>query len=579
MSRSVSAILLVLGGLTVSARPAGADPLDWVPPSGQLLLVTDQPRQLAESVTTLAAFQHVQTLGPVRELYDSAPARRLLQLLGYAEKTLGAKWPELLDQLGGKGVALAVQLGQDPAPILLVAEAKDDQQLTKALAMATQLIDAELARQGQPGRLKWTKTGPVERASLGEEAHFARVGSTLLVSNKAESLTAALERGKASAKPQPHKARTDTARLLPPYPLAWAWLDFAAVKQSQEAKDFFDSSRGQFLVTLAAGTTIDCLRRADCVALGLYPEPKGFRLALRIPAGRDGLWDDLVLHVPPKGTPGSLPLLEPPGTIVSQSMYQDLAYLWKNRDRLITGDDRKNFEEAEKQISKILPGSVKLGEFIQMWGPYHRLVVVNHDTRPYKKQPGLMLPAIGYVATMRDKKFGSTADIIGRSAGIVGSLQFGLKLIEHDVDGITLVSYRFPENKDLPDDPDGIRFNFEPCFAVVGDEFMVASTVELGKKLIAELKKPRRADSSPAVIRIRGSAKEAAEVLTGFADPLITDAVLGRGIGLADAKKEVADIIAFVRTLGSVRFELDVTDTEYRVDVVWEGNGRLTGRR
>ncbi len=65
-------------------------------------------------------------------------------------------------------------------------------------------------------------------------------------------------------------------------------------------------------------------------------------------------------------------------------------------------------------------------------------------------------------------------------------------------------------------------------------------------------------------------AKGAAEALAGFSDPLITDAVLGRGIGLADARKEIADLVAFVKTLGTGRVELDVTDKEYRLDVVWE---------
>jgi hypothetical protein len=45
---------------------------------------------------------------------------------------------------------------------------------------------------------------------------------------------------------------------------------------------------------------------------------------------------------------------------------------------------------------------------------------------------------------------------------------------------------------------------------------------------------------------------------------------LSRGIGLADARKEVAELVAFVRTLGTARIELDVTAKEYRLDAVWE---------
>ena len=563
--------LLILGGLTSPARLNAADPLDCVPPSAQVVVVSDNPRKLAEAITTLDAFKEVQKLGPARQLYDSTNARRLLQMLGFAEKELGAKWPELLDQIGGNGVALAFQLSEGSPPALLVVEGKDEKQSEKAVALVVRVIEEELARQGAKEALKRTTIGSVEALMLGNDIHFARIGATVLVSNKAETLKAAIEQRTAErSKTQVHKARTDAAKILPKNPLAWLWVNFASVKQSKQAKDFFDSSRGQFLFTLVGGATIDCLRRADFIAAGLYKEPTGFRFALRIPAGRDGMWEELGMHVPPKSKPGSLPLLDPPGTIYSQSMYLDIGYMWKNREKLITGDDRRNFEMAEKQVSKILPGSVKLGEWLEMWGPYHRIVVVNHDKRPYKKEPALKLPAFGYVATMHDKKFGTTADIAFRSAGVIGSLQLGLKLTEYDIDGVTLVGYRFPENKELAEDPDGIRFNFEPCFAVVGDELVVASTVELGKKLIAELKKTTRGEASPALIRVKGSAREAADLLTGFSEPLITDAVLSRGIGLTEARQEVADIIAFVKTLGTAHAELDITDKEYRVDVVWE---------
>jgi hypothetical protein len=72
------------------------------------------------------------------------------------------------------------------------------------------------------------------------------------------------------------------------------------------------------------------------------------------------------------------------------------------------------------------------------------------------------------------------------------------------------------------------------------------------------------------VLRGRAHAAGAADVLAGLADPLVTDSVLSRGIGLSDARKEVAELVAFVRTLGTARIELDMTATEYRLDAVWE---------
>ena len=122
-----------------------------------------------------------------------------------------------------------------------------------------------------------------------------------------------------------------------------------------------ESTRADFLQTLVAGSTIDCVRRSEFIAVGVYQEPTGFRLAVRLPAGRDGFPPEFALHVPPDAkSPGSLPLLEPPGVLYSQSFYLDIGFYWKNRDKLINKDMLKQLEEGEKQLNKILPGSAKL---------------------------------------------------------------------------------------------------------------------------------------------------------------------------------------------------------------------------
>jgi hypothetical protein len=224
---------------------------------------------------------------------------------------------------------------------------------------------------------------------------------------------------------------------------------------------------------------------------------------------------------------------------------------------------------GERQLSKVLPGSVKFGELLEMWGPYHRGVVVNHDTPPYKTQPGQRLPAFGYVATMRDPKFGTSLESVLRGAGLIASLQFGLKQSEIDFDGVKLVAYRFPENKPLDADPDGVRFNFEPCFAVVGDRFIAASTVEVGKKLVAEVKRTAKVKPSPAVWRGKGYAAGAAVALTAIPDPLVTDAILSGGVGIEAARKQVDALAAWLKTLGTLRIEIDEAEREYKFDLIW----------
>jgi hypothetical protein len=564
---SLSVAVLALAPLAASA----ADPLDFVPPNAQAVVVVDNPRKLAEAITSLDAFTQVQQLAPVRQLYDSTNVRRGLQLLAFVETELGTKWPELLDQLAGNGAALAFHLNPNPEPALLVLSGKDARQTEKAFALVVRVINEEMARQGSKDTVKRGTVEGAETASVGDGINFARLGTTLFVSNKSEPIKAAIEQATApQKKPFLHPARKQATGLLPKNPAGWLWVDLKSLRQSKAAKDFFDATQKDFLQTLVFGATIDCIRRSDFLAAGLYQEKNGFRFSLRLPAGREGMWEQLALHVPPKDQPGTLPLLEPPGTIYSHSLHLDIGYLWKNRETLLNPEIRKNIEEGEKQISRVIPANFKLGELLEMWGPYHRVVIANHDKRPYKTEPGLKLPAFGYVASARDPKFAESLAPVLRSAGLVGSLQFGLAMTEHEHEGVKLVAYRFTEDKPLASDPDGIRYNFEPCFAVVGDQLVLASTVELGKKLITELKKPRTGKPATAVLRGKLFAEGGAQTLEGFTDPLVTDAVLGRGVGLTEARQEVADIIAFVKGLGTLSVDLGVTDREYRVDLVWK---------
>ncbi|HSQ57021.1 MAG TPA: hypothetical protein VLM40_14885, partial [Gemmata sp.] len=433
---------------TIEVR--AADPLDFVPRSAQVVAVADNPRKLAEAITGLDAFEEARRLAPLRQLQDSTVARRALQMLAYAEKDLGAKWPDLLEQITGNGAAIAAQYDVAANPVLLVLCGKGEPQVEKAYNLAIQLLEEELARQGGKDGLRHETVAGVAVTRLGDAFHFARVGATILVSNKAEGLAAAIEQGKSErTNSSQHRARKQTRGLLPKDPLAWMWLDLASVKQSKASKDFFEATRQDFLQTLVLGTTIDCIRRADFLAAGLFKNENGLRVSLRLPAGRDGMWNELVMHVPPKEKPGSLPLLDPPGTIYSHSLHLDIGYMWQHRDTLLNAEIRKNIENGEKQISRFIPSNVKLGELLAMWGPYHRVVVANHDKFPYKKEPGQRYPAFGYVGTSRDPKFCSSIETVLRSAGLVGTLRLGLTMSECEHEGVKIVAYRVPEDKPL----------------------------------------------------------------------------------------------------------------------------------
>lgn len=570
MTRPVA--LLVLFAAAPAARAADPpDPLRFVPAKAQFFVKVERPRALAETLTNLDAVKAAPTLGPVRDVLETPAVRRGLQLLGYVERELGAKWPQLLDQLAGGGAVVAGTFGEGDQPVLLVVQGTDEAAVSKGFDLLVRAIDDELTRQGGTEKVVRGTQAGADTARLGKEFHAARVGAALLVSNRAEPLAAALKQqhdraGSLAARPALAAARAS----LPPDPLAWVWVDFASVRSVQATRDFFDATRNDFLFHMVLGGTIGVLRQSDYIAVGLSREGRGLRLAVRAPAGRGGFPAGYALHTPPGAGPGSLPLLEPPGVLYSQSFYLDFGHAWAKRGTLFTSEMKGQLDKLDADVSKVLPGSAKLGELLESWGPHHRLVVVNRTEQPYKTAPGQVLPGFGYVAVARDPKFTTNVPGAIRAGALIASLQFGLKMTETTHDGVKIVAWRFPETKALPDDPDGLRFNFEPCFAVVGDSLVVASTVEVCKALIPEVKRTAALPGHAAVWRAKGYAASAADALAAVPDPFVTDAVLRTGVGLADARRQVEALTAWVRTLGTARVEYDIARDALRADVIWE---------
>lgn len=571
-----AALLAACGVALIAVAPARAadpppDPLRFVPATTQFFVKVENPRALAETVTGLDAVKSAPSLGPVRDALDSPTVQKAFQLLAFVERDLGAKWPQLLDQLAGGGAVVAGKLGQGDNPALLVLQGTSEQAVARAFDLLIRSLDDELARQGSPETVaRGTKDGAAT-ARLGKDFHAARVGAAVLVSNRAEAIAAALAQGGNRAGSIANKPTVTAARAaLPPNPLAWVWLDFATVRADQATRDFLDSTRRDFLGQMVLGGTLNSLRNSDYVAAGLSKEGKGLRLAVRLPAGRNGFPPGYAVHTPAGDGPGSLPLLEPAGVAYSQSFYLDFGHAWANRGDLFGDEMKGNLDKAERDIGKVLPGSSKLGEILEAWGPHHRLVVVNRAAAPYKTRPGQVLPGFGYVATARDKKFLSTVPAAIRAGGLIASLQLGLKMTETTHDGEKIVAWRFNEAKPMPDDPDGLRFNFEPCFAVVGDHLVIGSTVEVCQKLIPEVKRTAALPRHAAVWRGKAYAAGVADAVAAVPDPFVTDAILRGGLGLADARKQVEALTAWARALGTARVEIDIARDVYRADLVWE---------
>jgi hypothetical protein len=565
------ALVLTAGAVRADAPP---DPLRLVSEQADFFVKVEQPRRLVEAVTGLDIVRRLQAIEAVRELSDSTNLRRLRQLLAYVEKELGVERMELLDRLAGGGAVLAVQFGAKPAPALFILEGKDEALTGKFFKLALAVLEEELARQEAKDRPEKGSYRDVETVRIGKEFHAAALGTALLLSNSEKALQAAIDqrRQEGSKSLAGSASVAEARRLLPPEPLAWAWLNLETVRKAPQAKDVFALPRNEPTLTVLFGGWLDVAGRSPFLCAGLSRERTGFRATVRMPRGREGMPTELAAHLPPADGPGSLPLLEPRGVLYSSSFYLDVSKFWEHRAGLLNERQLKGLEDFNKNSAVFLAGT-QLSRLLTQAGAHHRIVVAHQAQTGYKIMPAQRIPAFAVLMEMREPEaFGRSLEAILRAAALLGGTQVKLKLVEEKHGDRTIVGYRFPEDAEVKGDTNKVRFNFSPCFVRVGNQFIVSSTLGLGRELVELVEaeaKGEPAQASPASVRTRLYASGGVELLRDNEDQLLAETILSQALPPEAAQEQVRAFLELVRRLGTVQLEAHYGPNTFRYDVRW----------
>jgi hypothetical protein len=172
---------------------------------------------------------------------------------------------------------------------------------------------------------------------------------------------------------------------------------------------------------------------------------------------------------------------------------------------------------------------------------------------------------------MRDpKSFTPAMESALRAAALVGAFsQLKLKLVEENHGDLKIVGYRIPEDQQVDDDVNGIRFNFSPCFVHVGNQYVVASTLEFAHELIDLLQKEGKepVQKSQAAMRMRFYPAGGADFLQSVEDQLLAQTILDRALAPQEAKEQVKKFIDLVRNAGVVQVEQNYGVKELRYDL------------
>jgi hypothetical protein len=548
--------------------------LSVLPPDALVVVYVEDALPALRWLLQYASRPELRLLAGVRELLDSTPVRRGQQLLAYVEKELSHPWPELVEQLTGGGVALAIDRpppGQ-PARVLLAIQARQPELATKALRLFIRLAEAELARQESKLRYSYETADGVRIARLGDELALAEVDGLLLASNSLAHLKDAMQRRRAAGRPSAEGiAALQAARQnLPQAASAWGWLNLAEARKTfdENAKRLLEVPTSDLLPHLLLGGLLDVVRRSDWLALALTVSGPELVLSMHMPAGLAGMSVGGQAHSRGVDEVGLFPFFWPQDTLYAANFMWEPYRFWEQRSEFLTPALQKEIEDAERQSGVVLLGR-RLSTVLRCVGKRHQVIITRPHDAGYELKPKQRVPAFAVVMELREPEtaFTHLAPLL-RAGAFVGALNVSMRMKEVSHRAVPIVSYRFNETDANYAVDHGLLFNFTPSFARVGPHLIIASSLELAQSLIDQIlqqsSESNRADTASS--RQRFSFAGLRQFLMAVRPQAETQALLQSGLPPDEARQEFERFLQLLDQLGVLELAVFYEPTGFRAE-------------
>jgi hypothetical protein len=548
------------------------DPLQLVPANAIAFLKIDHPHRLVQQ-----AQSHLQHLGvlqfdEVKEVLQATPFQRLQRYLAFAEKQYGRTWQKLLEDLTDQGIVFSIVPGkkeEDKPQFLAIVQARDAKLLKEWFVNFLELIKNE-TEQSELEKSKTTTFHGSTIHSINPEFHLVQTGPWLLVSNGQDLIQETIarsEKPKASSVLQ-HSRFVKQERPQDSNLLAWGWLDLEPIKKKAKPEDLekikLPAKADDALPHVLFGGLLDTFLRSDHLWLSVTDDGSGPALAIQSPSGRDkSQMGTRVLHMHDPNESGLSPILHPPGTLFSNSIYLDFGALWTHRKEIYREGAIKEFEDADKKAKPFLAGA-SIGQLLSNIGARHRFIVARQRERAYSIKPKTLLPAFAAVVECRDAdQFVKSISLPIRAAGFIASSQVNMKMVNATHAETKILGYRFEEVEKNKRIESGILFNFTPCFCRVGSFVVFSSTQELCQDLIDELKRTKetsdRTDQADARHEFYWSALK--EAFAAERPLLATELTLHHGGASATVEEQIDNVLKLLDRLGTIEASVSHSPT------------------
>lgn len=556
---------LCCGLLSPIAPPASAEPIDAA-------RLAPETAVFYAELGSLDPILNVALDAKTRELIEKTDAyqryrqsgeyQHLTMGVALLEAKLGTGWQAALRDLLGGGIALC----GDPASQsgFLALRCRQPELLKKLNTALREFIEADAKTKGRPSPVKSQEHQGVTGWSFGPGECHILLDDLLVISNKAETLKAVIDRyGDAAAKGLTGSSRFVQARAKKPAGvLGWSWADLAALRNDPNIQKALTAKSDNPLAEVLLGGVGDAVRQAPYATTTLALENNRLRLRAELPfdasqrsASRQWFF----------AVSANEPALNPPAMIGSFSFFRDLAGLWSARDVLFNDAIVAQFAQADTQLGLFFSGRDFGPEVLGELAAPLQVVVARQQYPSDQPTPQLKLPALALVLKLkRPDEFApqlliTYQKIVGfanLAGGQNGQPQFLLSTEEYH--GATISKATYLAEAKVSRDQAPVNYNFSPACARCGDHFVLGSTVGIVKQLTDELGKGDVSHPLTDNTALTIDAAPLTAILSDNRELLITQNMLSEGHTREEAETAIGTLLNIIHRLD--RFALRLRD-------------------
>ena len=580
VGRRVSGFV-VLAGLAAQGGGARADDAAvpasrWVSSEAVIYGEIPHPGVLFDRFQAARLRALVESVPGLKAAFEREDVRKLREAVYLVAERLGKPLDVAARELTGGGVVIAVEApakkGQD-AGLILIVTPTDPDLLKKASSTLIDLARKDAEAKGQPDPIKSGDHRGVTGYQVGPKAVYAVVSGRLVVADRSDTLKAVVDRSMDGLPEGKTVESLSEWKALKPAAgsdvMKWAFARVARLHEL-DPKKFSVPEKPDTGATLLFGGWLETLRKAEWLGATATWTDDRLSAVLTMPAPKGGRAEAFKGYFPPKGQ-GAPALVNPPGTILSASLWRDLSAVWESRTDLLKPEDVQGLAGLDTFAGQFFGGrdfgSGVLGATTSDW----RVVVALQDAKALKPVPDVILPAFALVVDLKpdDDDFAQRLKVAFQS--FIGLVNIGaaqskappLEMLSESFDGVTIATSRFMppapagKDKDKPKAEDekpavNTRHNFTPSAVQVGNHFVIGSSLGLTRDLVKSLKNPGRSPEDGTLVA-EADGPTLAKLVDANRTRLVMRNILEKGNGQAQAEGEVDLLASLLRYLGHAR--------------------------